>query len=249
MTEAYPAGWPPAMLPPPQRSSGLAVLTSKIEACTACTAQRPAGMRVVGDGPLDASIVLIGEAPGADEEAAGRPFVGASGKMLDDWLASAGILRKRVRVLNLLACRPTEPGARRDTLRNRTPTPVEARACRAHMLEQLGLLTPIVIVTIGGTSLHAFKPRGRIVEATAPHFNAYVKRDGTFEQRMAGMPALPAPAWIKLFSIWHPAGVMHLQRSSKAEAKAAVRASVARLDDARQYVERNMSARTGGDRG
>ena len=77
--------------------------------CAACTAARPPAFRVFGDGPDDARIVLVGEAPGATEEAEGRPFVGDAGQELDRWLLAAGVDRQAVRIVNALACRPTEP--------------------------------------------------------------------------------------------------------------------------------------------
>jgi uracil-DNA glycosylase family 4 len=250
MNAAHPAGFPPAMTPreapgrEPVRLAALRALDDRVRACTACDAQRPANLRVVGDGPTDAPIVIIGEAPGAEEEIAGRPFVGPSGSMLDAWLASAGIIRDRVRVMNALSCRPTEPGARRGTLRNRQPTKPEQKACRVHALAQLAALDPGVIVCVGGTALALFNPRLKLAEVTSPAFNGYVQANGEQTARMNGMPPMPRP-WVRLFVVYHPAGVMRLQRTSKDAYEAAVRASVARLADARAYVEKHMPERTG----
>lgn len=221
----------------------LQVLTDRIKGCTACTAARPATHRVVGDGPMDAPIVLIGEAPGADEEIAGRPFVGQSGEMLDRWLESAGLKRGEVRVLNALSCRPTEPGAKAGTLRNRTPSTEERKACRGFMLQQLGLLKPVVVVTVGGQPLRNFT-RSTLTDATSKAANMFCKVTGEYEARMQRMPPLPAP-WIRLMAIWHPAGVMRLQREDKTKAAAAVLRSIERLADARAYVLQYMPGRTG----
>lgn len=229
-------------------SPALQVLTDKIAGCTACSAARPAAVRVVGEGPLDAAIVLIGEAPGAEEERAGQPFVGPSGAALDVWLATAGLDRRQLRVLNALACRPCEPGMRAGQLRNRAPTTAELRACRPLMLQQLALLRPAVIVTIGATPLHDFAPRAKLADATHRAANNFVKVDGSYEARMQGMPPLPRP-WIRMFSIWHPAGIMRLQQSDKAKAQEAVEASIARLADAREYVRKYMPERTGASHG
>lgn len=243
MKTAHPAGFPPAMTPreapgrEPVRLAALRALDDRVRACTACDAQRPPAQRVVGDGPTDAPIVIIGEAPGAEEETAGRPFIGPSGSMLDSWLASAGIVRDRVRVMNALSCRPTEPGARRGTIRNRPPTKPEQKACRVHALAQLAALDPGVIVCVGGTALSLFNPRLKLADATSAAFNGYVKADGEQTARMNGMPPMPRP-WVRLFVVYHPAGVMRLQRTSRDAYEAAIRTSVARLDDARAYVER-----------
>lgn len=228
-------------------SPPLRILQERVAGCTNCSAARPPGLRVIGDGPLDAAIVLIGEAPGAEEETAGRPFVGPSGATLDAWLASAGILREQVRVLNALACRPVEAGARAGTIRNRPPTKPELRACRSIVLEQLALLKPVVIVTVGAPALHNFIVRGRMMEATAAWSNNYVKVDGSHEMRMRGMPPLPRP-WIRLMSIWHPSGVSRMLREDKDRGAEAVAASVGRLSDARLFVEKYAPERaaTGG---
>lgn len=254
MNAAHPAGFPPALLREapggePVRLAALSLLSQRIAACTACDAQRPANLRVVGEGPTDAPIVVIGEAPGAEEETAGRPFVGPSGQMLDSWLASAGLLRDRLRVMNAMACRPCEPGARRNTLRNRPPTKPEQKACRPHALAHLDAIElPGALVLVGGTALALFNPRLRISEVVSPVWNGYGKPDGEFMARMNGMPPLPRP-WIRLFVTWHPAGVMRLQREDKAKFEAAVRASVASLTAARQHVEKYMPERTGVVRG
>lgn len=90
------------------RAASLAVLADRIAACTACGASRPPELRVIGTGPLDASVMLVGEAPGATEEERGAPFVGPAGRMLDEWLAAAGVERSKLRIGNALACRPTQ---------------------------------------------------------------------------------------------------------------------------------------------
>lgn len=223
-------------------SPRIELLQQRVAACTACTAARPPEMRVLGDGPLDAAIVLIGEAPGAEEEVQRRPFVGQSGHTLDGWLASAGLVRDRVRVMNALSCRPVDPGKRPGTLINRSPTKPEVKACRAFVLQQLEILRPVVIVTIGAPALHNFVPRGRMTEATAAWSNNFVKVDGSHESRMRGMPPLPRP-WIRLMSIWHPSGVAYMLREDKARGEEAIAVSVARLNDARLYVEQHAPER------
>jgi DNA polymerase len=129
----------------------LAVLAGGCTACPELSAtrrhvvfgQRPA------DGPCD--LVLLGEAPGAEEDATGRPFVGRSGQLLDLLLAEAGLARPSVGVVNVLKCRP--PG-------NRKPMRLEMANCRGWLDRQLDLLDPLVVLTLGGTATEAMLGRG-----------------------------------------------------------------------------------------
>lgn len=106
---------------------------------------------VVGDAPAGARLVLVGEAPGADEDRTGRPFVGRAGRLLDETLAGAGLDRAGVAVLNVLQCRP--PG-------NRTPTTTEATRCRGWLDRKLDLIGPELVVTLGLSAAVAFLGRG-----------------------------------------------------------------------------------------
>lgn len=106
---------------------------------------------VVGDAPAGARLVLIGEAPGADEDRTGRPFVGRAGQLLDRVLAEAGLDRGSVAVVNVLQCRP--PG-------NRTPTTTEAVRCRGWLDRKLALIEPSLVVTLGLSAAVAFLGRG-----------------------------------------------------------------------------------------
>jgi DNA polymerase len=106
---------------------------------------------VVGDAPAGARLALVGEAPGAEEDRAGRPFVGRAGRLLDELLAGAGLDRGAVAVLNVLQCRP--PG-------NRTPTSTEAARCRGWLDRKLEFVGPELIVTLGLSAAVAFLGRG-----------------------------------------------------------------------------------------
>jgi len=113
--------------------------------CTACT--ELAELRhtvVVGDFPREAQLMLVGEAPGAQEDDAGHPFVGKAGALLDQLLAEAGLERHSIAVANVLNCRP--PG-------NRAPTRVEANRCTGWLDRQVELADPALVVTLGGTAL------------------------------------------------------------------------------------------------
>jgi DNA polymerase len=107
---------------------------------------------VVGEHPPAARLLLVGEAPGAHEDVAGRPFVGRAGQLLDELLTEVGLARSSLAVLNVLKCRP--PG-------NRAPRRVEAERCTAWLDRQVELLDPAVVVTLGGTALTWALGRGR----------------------------------------------------------------------------------------
>lgn len=95
---------------------------------------------VFGEGPPDAPMVLVGEAPGLQEDLSGRPFVGPSGERLDLWMTAAGIQRSRVFVTNTVKCRPPW---------NRDPLPEEASTCAPFWQTQIYIIKPRVIVTLG----------------------------------------------------------------------------------------------------
>jgi uracil-DNA glycosylase len=118
-----------------------------VEAVTRCTicAELAAGRTHVVPGvfPTGADVLLIGEAPGAQEDVSGVPFVGKAGQVLDSLLAAAGLPRERVAVANVLKCRP--PG-------NRKPKRSEMSACTPWLDRQLELIDPVLVVTLGGTA-------------------------------------------------------------------------------------------------
>jgi DNA polymerase len=119
-------------------------LYARIRECTRCPLAATRTLAVPGEGPLDAEVMFIGEAPGANEDKLGRPFVGAAGNFLSELLAAAGLRREDVYICNVLKCRP--PG-------NRDPQPDEIEACRDHLDEQIDLIDPLVIVTLGRFSM------------------------------------------------------------------------------------------------
>ena len=113
------------------------------------------GSVVFGVGDPDAELVLIGEAPGKNEAEQGVPFVGAAGKNLDALLAAHGISRKNVYITNIVKYRPVQDGARPGTFRNRTPRRNELLLCRTLLLEELAILSPRVVATLGNSPLRA----------------------------------------------------------------------------------------------
>lgn len=115
-------------------------LDGEIRACRRCDLFRTATQAVPGEGPADARIMLVGEAPGASEDRQGRPFVGPAGRFLDELLSMAGLNRQDVYITNIVKHRP--PG-------NRDPDGGEVTACRPWLDQQLAVIKPRMIVTLG----------------------------------------------------------------------------------------------------
>jgi uracil-DNA glycosylase len=111
--------------------------------CTRCALHQTRTTVVFGAGNADADLMFIGEAPGANEDRLGLPFVGQAGKLLDKLLAEIGLDRKEVFVANTLKCRPPD---------NRDPHPNEIEACQDYLRRQVDLIAPIVICTLGNFS-------------------------------------------------------------------------------------------------
>ena len=106
---------------------------------------------VFGDGPTDARLILIGEAPGAQEAESGRPFVGKAGKQLDAFLQAVGLERQRLYVTNAVKYRPIKPGSKA----NRTPTRSEINQSRPFLMEELSHIQADWIATLGNSPLYA----------------------------------------------------------------------------------------------
>jgi len=119
-------------------------LAARIRRCTRCDLHRSRARAVPGEGPSRAHIFLLGEAPGRNEDAEGRPFVGLAGRILDEALGRAGIDRDRTFITNVVKCRPPE---------NRTPRVREMAACRPYLLAQLAAARPRVIVALGQSAV------------------------------------------------------------------------------------------------
>jgi uracil-DNA glycosylase len=117
------------------------VLQETVSGCTACTLCESRRRTVFGIGPQPAPWMLVGEAPGEQEDARGEPFVGDAGRLLDQMLAAIGIERPRdAFITNVLKCRPP---------RNRDPLPLEVARCEPYLLRQVELVAPRVIVVLG----------------------------------------------------------------------------------------------------
>lgn len=147
------------------KATNLSELENMVNNFEGCTLKLTAKSTVFGHGPQDASIMIIGEAPGADEDRLGQPFVGKSGHLLDKMLNSIGIKREDVYITNILPWRP--PG-------NRTPTDGEIAVCLPFLKRQIDIIKPQIILLLGGSAANSIldnnepisRLRGRWLEYT-----------------------------------------------------------------------------------
>jgi DNA polymerase len=170
--------------------------------CRRCEALCESRSRIVnGVGPADAELLFVGEAPGADEDAAGEPFVGRSGSVLDDALRDQGLARADVRITNCVRCRPPD---------NRDPHSEELANCREYLEREIELVDPELVVALG--KVPAEHLLGRSVAVT--------KEAGSVQEfRAAGSP------WRLLVSV-HPAATLY-DRSQEATFAAALEEAAA----------------------
>jgi DNA polymerase len=159
----------------------LSQIAAEVKACTRCKLYKSAKQGVPGEGPAHADILFIGEGPGFYEDQQGRPFVGPSGKFLEELLAAIGLKREDVFIANVVKHRP--PG-------NRDPEPDEIEACAGYLDRQIAAIQPKVIVTLGRYSMARYFPGARI---SAIHGQAR-KVDGRL-----------------VVAMFHPAAALHQQ--------------------------------------
>lgn len=152
-----------------------------VAACTDCALHRGRRNAVPGEGDPNAELMFIGEGPGAQEDAQGRPFVGAAGGFLEELLRSIGLTRRQVYIANMVKCRPPQ---------NRDPLPEEMGACSKYLNRQIELIDPLLIVTLGRFSLARFFPGEGITRARG----RLRERDGR-----------------RIYPIMHPAAALYRQ--------------------------------------
>jgi DNA polymerase len=157
----------------------LATVATEVRACTRCPLHLGRTQAVPGEGNPLSDVLLVGEGPGAREDATGRPFVGPAGQLLDELLRSIGWARPDVFIANVVKCRP--PG-------NRDPEPEEIATCAPYLDRQEEALDPAVIVTLGRHSLRRYLPEARI---SAVH-GQLRRSGGRF-----------------IFPMYHPAAALH----------------------------------------
>lgn len=136
-----------------ERRQALDAIAAEVRVCTKCRLHETRTNAVPGEGDPETEVVFVGEGPGRDEDAQGRPFVGESGRLLTRLIGSLGWGRDEVYITNVVKCRP--PG-------NRDPQPDEMAACAGYLQRQLDVLDPALIVTLGRFSLGTFRPGDRI---------------------------------------------------------------------------------------
>lgn len=130
----------------PDKEAGLSALRQEVEACQRCGLCATRIRTVFGAGDVDAGILFVGEAPGADEDRRGEPFVGAAGQLLTRIIEAMQLTRDEVYIANVLKCRP--PG-------NRDPQPREIAACEPYLKRQIALIQPRIICTLGRVAAQA----------------------------------------------------------------------------------------------
>ena len=166
-----------------------------------CPLKRTATNTVFMDGNLEARIVIVGEAPGAEEDRTGRPFVGRAGQLLDRMLAAIDLDRTQVQITNVIYWRP--PG-------NRKPTAAETAACLPFVLRHIALARPLVLVLAGGTAASTLLPvtdgitrlRGRWFEFAVPGLDTPVPTLPIFHPAfLLRSPARKREAWRDLLAL------------------------------------------------
>lgn len=128
-------------------------LAKQIKACKKCPLYKTRTKAVPGEGNPKAEMMLIGEAPGVQEDLQGRPFVGSAGKFLEEMLGLIKLKREDVFIGNVIKCRPPE---------NREPLPDEIEACWPYLVQQIKIIKPKIIVTLGRHALQRFLPQASI---------------------------------------------------------------------------------------
>jgi DNA polymerase len=175
----------PAVPTKTERREALKAVFEQARGCVKCPQLASSRQNVVfGAGNADADLMFVGEAPGANEDRQGLPFVGQAGKLLDKLLGDIGMARSDVFVGNVLKCRP--PG-------NRDPQPVEIENCQGYLMRQIELIEPRVICTLGNFATKLL--RGEPTGITRVH--------GQAEVRVIGTRA------VRLYPLFHPAAALY----------------------------------------
>jgi uracil-DNA glycosylase len=183
-----------------------------IRGCTRCPLARGRTQTVPGEGNVLSDVLLVGEGPGAREDATGRPFVGPAGQLLTELLHAIGWDRPDVFITNVVKCRP--PG-------NRDPEPIEIAACAPYLDAQEAALEPAVVVTLGRHSLQRYLPGARIGAVHGQLRRSYVGQH--------------------VFPMYHPAAALH-QASLRETLFRDMRGLPVALLDARRALEGERAA-------
>ena len=184
-----------------ERREELVALYQRLRDCHDCPLKETRTKLVFGAGNADAEVMFVGEAPGAEEDRTGLPFVGRAGQLLNQLLEEVGLSREQVFIANVLKCRP--PG-------NRDPLPDEIAECEPHLMEQIRLIQPKVICTLGNfaTKLLSGQPTGITRCCGRPQY-----------REIAGLEVV-------LYPLFHPAAALRTPAT-----KEKLRADIARLPE------------------
>jgi len=160
----------------------------EVKKCTKCDLHKSRTQPVFGEGNINARLMFVGEAPGAEEDKAGRPFVGRAGKLLTKLIEATGHKREEFYIANVCKCRPPN---------NRTPTPYEMEQCFPYLKQQIDIIQPKVLCLLGATAARAFlkrnvaitKERGQIIRwedklLYLTYHPAYVLRNPSAEKTL-----------------------------------------------------------------
>jgi DNA polymerase len=149
----------------------LAPIQERVCACTKCAhLANTRTQTVFGVGNPNADLMFIGEAPGADEDQQGEPFVGRAGQLLTKILKAMNFAREDVYIANILKCRPDMPPG---SFGNRAPTPVEMQACRPYLIEQIDVIQPKVLVALGAVAVEGLLGSRRTMRELRGQWHAY----------------------------------------------------------------------------
>lgn len=189
---AAPAG-PTPPLDPAAKAAALAELRERVLACVKCPHLVAARKNVVfGVGNIHADLMFVGEAPGADEDEQGEPFVGAAGQLLNKIITATGLQREQVYIANILKCRPDTPG---QASGNRKPTVAEMATCIPWLHRQIDLIQPKVLVALGATAVEGLLGKTVGITKLRGHWQTY-----------RGIPLMPT---------YHPAYLLRNQALSE----------------------------------
>ena len=176
-----------------QKAAAFAELRRRALACVKCDHLASSRKNVVfGVGDITAQLMFIGEAPGADEDEQGEPFVGKAGQLLTRIIQTMGLSRETVYIANILKCRPNTPG---QSTGNRKPTPEEMKTCIPYLHEQIDLIQPKVIVALGATAVEGLLGKTIGITKLRGHWRTY-----------RGTPLMPT---------YHPAYLLRNQALSE----------------------------------
>jgi DNA polymerase len=194
--ESQPAkvkGAPAAANSNPVKLAALAELQARAAICVKCPHLASSRKNVVfGVGSIEARLMFVGEAPGADEDAQGEPFVGRAGQTLTKIISAMGLTRDTVYIANILKCRPDTPG---QSSGNRKPTPKEMETCIPYLHEQIDLIKPAALVALGATAVEGLLGKTAGITKLRGQWQSY-----------RNIPLMPT---------YHPAYLLHNQALSE----------------------------------